>query len=165
LWIGLITVHQIYYFIDEVNSFVVIDRLMNSLNLFDIEKLFHYHVYWENQNLVRYLLKKNILLNYPTYPHFYTLVLDQKWGCFDLVTPFMMEEYDTIFDKINPDSYTCVLELGLRLKKQQKLYYTPKIKKYLENHNLETMKNLKPFIDNTILPLDINKLVVSYLLY
>jgi hypothetical protein len=165
LWIGLITVCQIYYFINEVNSFAVIDRLMNSLNLFDIEKLFHYHVYWENQTLVRYLLKKNILLHNATYPHFHTLIMDQKWGCFDLVTSFMMEEFDTIFDKINPDSYSCVLELGRRLKAQHKLYYNPKIKTYLEQHNIETMKQLQPFLENTRMPLDINKLIVSYLLY
>ena len=48
--------------------------------LFDIEKLFHNHVYWENQPLVSYMLKKNILLHYPTYPHIHTLIAEQKWG-------------------------------------------------------------------------------------
>jgi hypothetical protein len=165
LWIGLITVQQIYYFIEEVNSFSVIDRLMNSLNLFDIDKIFHYQVYWENQTLVRYMLKKNILLHYPTYPYFHTLIADQKWGCFDLVTKTMFDEFDTIFDKINPESYSCVLELGRRLKESYKIIYNPNIKSYLERHNTETMKQLVPFMKQERLPQDINHLVASYLLY
>jgi len=165
LWIGLITNHHIYYFIDKVNSFDVVDRLMRKLQLFDIEKMFHYHVYWENQPLVLYMLKKNILLHYPTYPHIHTLIAEQKWGCFDLVTTLMFDEFDTIFDKINPDSYSCVLELGRRLKENHKIIYNPKIKSYLERYNTETMTQLEPFMDNVLLPLDINKLVSSYLIY
>ena len=72
---------------------------------------------------------------------------------------------DTIFDKINPDSYSCVLELGRRLKENHKLFYNPKIKSYLEIHNTETMKQLVPFMKQERLPQDINHLVASYLLY
>jgi hypothetical protein len=165
LWVGLITIHRIYYFIDAVDSKSVIDKLMRKLQLFDIDKIFHYQVYWENQSLVRYMLKKNILLHYPTYPHIHTLIADQKWGCFDLVTTLMFDEFDTIFDKINPDSYSCVLELGRRLKESYKLFYNPKIKSYLEQYNTETMKRLVPFMEQERLPQDINHLVASYLLY
>jgi hypothetical protein len=111
------------------------------------------------------MLKKNILLHYPTYPHIHTLIAEQKWGCFDLVTTLMFDEFDTIFDKINPDSYSCVLELGRRLKENHKIIYNPKIKSYLERYNTETMTQLEPFMDNVLLPLDINKLVSSYLIY
>ena len=165
LWVGLITTHHIYYFIDQVNSFSVLDKLMQRLQLFDIDKIFHYQVYWENKTLVHYMLKKNILLHYPTYPHFHTLISDQKWGCFDLVTSTMFDEFDSVFDKLNPDSYSCVLELGRRLKESHKLVYNPKVKSYLEKHNMETMKQIEPFMEQERLPQDINHLVASYLLY
>jgi len=165
LWVGLITVHHIYYIIDAVDSFAVVDKLMRKLQLFDIEKLFHSHVYWENKPLVSYMLKKNILLHYPTYPHIHTLIADQKWGCFDLVTTIMFDEFDTIFDKIHPDSYSCVLELGRRLKKSDKINFNPKINKFLDEYNLKTMKQLQPFMEQERLPQDLNHLVASYLLY
>lgn len=166
LWTHLVTEYRVYHIIDQVDSFKVVDRLMNGLHLYPVEKMFHYHVYWENEKLVRYMLRKNILLQFVTYPDFHILVADQKWLCFDLVTSLMSEEFDTIFDKLHPDQYHCVLELGRRLRlKLPSLCLTPKIKQYLDDHNKNTMKQLEPFMNNQVLPLDVNKLVASYLLY
>ncbi len=162
---NLVIKHRVYYLIDQVDGYKVVDYLMRGLHLSSIEKMFHYHVYWENKELVLYMLRKNILLQFVTYPDFHILVTDKKWRCFDLVTSLMAEEFDTIFDKLHPDNYDCILELGRRLKKQHKLFYNPKIQNFLNEHNLEIMKQLQPFINNEILPLDVNKMIASYLLY
>jgi hypothetical protein len=77
----------------------------------------------------------------------------------------MWDEFDQIFDKIPEESYPCVLELSRQLRRKKILDYNPKIKKYVDLHNRETMKNLEPFMKDQRLPQDISNLVASYLLY
>lgn len=165
LWVYLVGQHRIYYFIDGVKPEKVVDQLMNQLHLYQVEQLFHYHIYWENKSLVHYMMKKNILLHNSSYPNFYSLVVDKKWKCFGIVTNLMWDEFDVIFDKISPESYDCVLDLSRILRYRKILDYNPKIKKYVENHNLETMKKIEPFMNHKRLPLDVCKLVATYLLY
>ena len=165
LWIHLVQHNRIYYFIDAVKSEQVIDYFMRHLDLYQVEQLFHYHVYWENKGLVRYMMKKNVLLHYPVYPNFYSLIVDEKWTCFTMVTEMMWDEFDTIFEKISPDSSRCVLELSRILRSRQILQYNPKIKKYVEDHNKKTMARIEPFMKDQRLPQDLNHLVASYLLY
>jgi len=148
-----------------VKSEQVVDKLMRGLHLYQVEKLFHYHVYWENKPLVQYMMRKNVLLHNSVYDEFYSLVVDKKWKCFGIVTNLMWDEFDVIFDKISPDFYHRVLDLSRILRARKILEYNPKIKKYVEDHNLETMKQLHPFMSHKRLPLDVCKLVASYLLY
>jgi hypothetical protein len=155
----------VYYFIDLVKPSIVLDKLRNSLSIYPLQQIFNYSVYWENRKIVHYMMTTNILFVYPIYNNLYSLVADKKWGCFDLVTRNMLYEFDDIFEKLPEECYPNILELGRRLKRLNKLDFNDKIKAYLHNHNLETMKNLEAFMKYERLPLDVSKLVASYLLY
>jgi hypothetical protein len=165
LWFYLVMHRQIYYFIEDVDHRAVIDKLFTRLQIRELQHIFNYHVYWEHKSIVKYMMNSGLLFQYPTYTDLHTLVSEEKWGCFDMITGHLFNAFDDIFEKLPIDSYSCILELARRLKDNKKLDHNPKIKQYVSEYNKQTMKRIDPFIKYERLPQDLNNLVAGYLLY